>query len=107
MCQVNFIDWYVFFRYDINNAAIYNRDKKHDINVVSFIVTNDLSLHKIIMEGGAKLLCQLWNKEVAECRRNILHAFEHLLKTDLVFCAEFDVEFHIWKIAFYRLVSLS
>ncbi len=71
---------------------------------MSFIVANDLDLRKIVMEGGGKLLCQLWNKEVAERRRNIQQAFEHLLKTDLVFCAEHDVEFHVWKIAFYNLV---
>ena len=32
-------------------------------------------------------------------------AFEHLLKTDLVFCETHDVEFHIWKICFYHIVE--
>jgi hypothetical protein len=77
------------------------------------------------MGGGAKLLCQLWETDVADCRRNIrgvnahflwlssaslipifFQAFEHLLKTDLVFCAEHDVEFHIWKICFYQIVEV-
>ncbi len=87
------------------NPVIYSTDKKHDVNLVTFIVRNDLSLRRIYMEGG-KWLCQLWNNEVAEYRRNIQQAFEHLLKTDLVFCAEHDVEFHIWKIAFYHLVEV-
>lgn len=52
------------------------------------------------------MLCHLWEKEVAESRRNILMAFQHLLKTDLVFCAQHDIEFHIWKIGFYQLVEV-
>lgn len=100
------LQYFFFSRYDVNNAKIYNSDK-HDIQVVTFIVANDLNLRKIILDGGGKLLCQLWYKDVLEYRRNIQQAFEHLLKTDLVFCAEHDVEFHIWKIAFYNLVSIS
>ena len=78
-------------------------ESKHD---VTFIMQQDFGLRRIIMTGGAKLLCQLWDKDVAEYRKNIQQAFEHLLKTDLVFCAEKDVEFHIWKIAFYSIVEV-
>ncbi len=93
-------DWY-----DVYNPLIYG-DKKHDVNIVTFIVRHDVTLKRIIHEGGAKVICELWDSEVSECRRNIRQAFEHLLKTDLVFCAEHDVEFHIWKICFYQIVEV-
>ena len=35
----------------------------------------------------------------------LLVSFRHLLKNNLVFCAKSDVEFYVWKICFYNLVS--
>ena len=35
----------------------------------------------------------------------LLEYFRHLLKNNLVFCAKSDVEFYVWKICFYNLVS--
>ncbi|CAB4066723.1 SMG6 [Lepeophtheirus salmonis] len=58
------------------------------------------------MHGSWELLSQLWDTEVAECRQNILKAFEELLKSDLVFCLKHNVEFHIWKIAFWNLTEV-
>ena len=92
-------------RYDVYNPRIYGPETKHDVNVVTFIARHHLVLQRIVAEGGGKLLCQLWDNEVAECRRSIRQAFEHLLKTDLVFCETHDVEFHIWKICFYHIVE--
>lgn len=69
------------------------------------ILSNEFRLRSIVQSGGAKLLCQLWNKDVAEARQNILLAFKHLLEHELVFCATHDVEFHIWQVCFYHLVE--
>ena len=63
------------------------------------IVTNDF-----LSQGGPKLR-RLWDNEVAQARHNILFAFQRLLQNDLVFCAEKDVEFLIWRICFYNLVE--
>lgn len=63
------------------------------------IVTNDL------LSQGSQKLRRVWDNEVAQARRNILLAFQRLLQNDLVFCAEKDVEFLIWRICFYNLVE--
>lgn len=96
--------------YDVKNVKIYgnldSKKPKHDPATTTFILQNDLTLRQIMMEGGGKSICRLWDTKVAECRKNIQQAFEHLLKTDLLFCYEFDIEFHIWKIAFYQIVEV-
>ena len=92
--------------YDVYDRRIYGPDlSAHDVNVVTFIVRHHVVLQRIVVEGGGKLLCELWDAEVADCRRSIRQAFEHLLKTDLVFCETHDVEFHVWKICFYHIVE--
>ncbi|XP_040571639.1 telomerase-binding protein EST1A [Lepeophtheirus salmonis] len=91
--------------YDVFNSRIYGNDK-HDINNISLIVRCDLRIYEITMHGSWELLSQLWDTEVAECRQNILKAFEELLKSDLVFCLKHNVEFHIWKIAFWNLTEV-
>jgi len=91
--------------YDVRNPHQYPRNSKHDVQVVTFIAQNDHRLRRIMLDGGPQLVCRLWVKDVAECRKNIRQAFEHLLKTDLLFCAEHDVEFHIWKIVFYNILE--
>ena len=58
-------------RYDVYNPRIYGPETKHDVNVVTFIARHHLVLQRIVAEGGGKLLCQLWDNEVAECRRSI------------------------------------
>ena len=60
-----------YLRYDVYNPRIYGPETKHDVNVVTFIARHHLVLQRIVAEGGGKLLCQLWDNEVAECRRSI------------------------------------
>ena len=62
----NMPDWYDP-RFFANEKNAY----KHDRNVLTFIMRNDMSLRQIILKGGGKLLCELWKDEVAEFRRNI------------------------------------
>jgi protein SMG6 len=91
--------------YNVMDMRIYGTEARHDVTVITVLGRNDFLLRKIIMEGGGKLLCHLWNEDVKTIRKHIINAFEHLLKNDLMFCAENDVEFHIWKVAFYQLVE--
>ena len=64
-------------RYDVYNPRIYGPETKHDVNVVTFIARHHLVLQRIVAEGGGKLLCQLWDNEVAECRRSIRQVESH------------------------------
>lgn len=72
--------------------------------VVLGMAQNDFALQEIFKQGHY-CLCHLWDTEVRKLRKSIQLALEHLIRTDLQYCALHDVEFHIWKIAFYRLVE--
>ena len=64
-----------------------------------------LSITNNFLAEGGHMLYSLWETEVREARNNILTAFELLLLTDVVVCAEKDIEFWVWKICFYNLVE--
>ena len=94
----------------ISHPQMMQMEAKPDFETIKFnemalfetsklIVTNDF-----LLQGGQKLR-RLWDNEVTQARRNILCAFQRLLQNDLVFCAEKDVEFLIWRICFYNLVE--
>ncbi|XP_059096811.1 telomerase-binding protein EST1A-like isoform X1 [Tigriopus californicus] len=72
--------------------------------VVLGMAQNDFALQEIFKQGHY-CLCHLWDTEVQKLRKSIQLALEHLIRTDLQYCAFHDVEFHIWKIAFYRLLE--
>ena len=65
----------------------------------------ELRLRAIVQSGGPQKLCQLWHQDVLECRHTIMRTFKHLLQNNLVFCAKSDVEFYVWKICFYNIVT--
>ena len=91
------------------HQQIVQMENKPDFDIIKYnevalfeaskLITNDF-----LSQGGQKLR-KLWYEDVTEARRNILSSFQRLLQTDLVFCAEKDVEFIIWKICFYNLVE--
>ena len=74
-------------------------------NEMALFETSKLIATNDFLSQGGQNLRRLWDTKVAEARRNILIAFQRLLQNDLVFCAEKDVEFLIWRICFYNLVE--
>ena len=75
-------------RYDVYNPRIYGPETKHDVNVVTFIARHHLVLQRIVAEGGGKLLCQLWDNEVAECRRSIrqVESYQNVILPNMYRC---------------------
>lgn len=51
-------------------------------------------------------MCSRWDQEVREARHQIMAAARHLIKTDLLFVAERDVETHIWKTVYYQVIEI-
>ena len=78
---------------------------KESVALINTIEQCEHQIGRILHSGGGHLLCRLWTTDVAVARAKIKQAFQRLLETDLLFCYEFDAEFLIWKICFYRLVE--
>ena len=51
-------------------------------------------------------MCSRWDQEVRETRHKIMAAARFLLKNDMKFVAERDVETHIWKTVYYQVSSV-
>ena len=57
--------------------------------------------------GGPGIVCSRWDQEVRETRHKIMAAARFLLKNDMKFVAERDVETHIWKTVYYQVIILK
>ena len=51
-------------------------------------------------------MCSRWDQEVRETRHKIMAAARYLIKTDIKFVAERDVETHIWKTVYYQVIEM-
>ena len=93
-----------------NNPQMMQRESKPDFETIKynemalFETSKSIATNEFLAQGGQKLR-EVWDTKVTHARRNILFAFQRLLQHDLVFCAEKDVEFLIWRICFYNLVE--
>jgi hypothetical protein len=45
--------------------------------------------------GGPAIVCSRWDQEVRETRHHIMAAARYLMKNDMMFVAEREVEIHI------------
>ena len=48
-------------------------------------------------------MCSRWDQEVRETRHQIMAAARFLMKNDMMFVAEREVEIHIWKTVYYQV----
>ena len=93
-----------------SNPQMMHRESKPDFETIKynemalFETSKSIATNEFLAQGGQKLR-NIWDTDVTQARRNILFAFQRLLQNDLVFCAEKDVEFLIWRICFYNLVE--
>jgi len=92
-------DWY-----DVYNPEIYGNSKT-DITCITSIVRADMKLRSVL-QGGPAIVCSRWDQEVRETRHQIMAAARYLMKNDLLFVAEHDVETHIWKTVYYQVVEI-
>jgi len=92
-------DWY-----DVYNTNIYE-NAKVDIKIVVRIVTADEKL-RCLVRGGPSVICSRWNQGVKEARHEIMNAAWQLLKTDLFFVCERDVDTHIWKTVYHQVIEM-
>ena len=58
------------------------------------------------ISGGPAIVCSRWDQEVRETRHQIMAAARYLMKNDLMFVAERDVEIHIWKTVYYQVIII-
>ena len=58
---------------------------------------------KILLTGGPAIVCSRWDQEVRETRHQIMAAARFLMKNDMMFVAEREVEIHIWKTVYYQV----
>ena len=49
------------------------------------------------------IVCSRWDQEVRETRHQIMAAARFLMKNDMMFVAEREVEIHIWKTVYYQV----
>jgi len=92
-------DWY-----DVFNANIYGSGKT-DINCIAHIVRADMKLRSVL-QGGPAIVCSRWDQEVRETRHQIMAAARFLMKNDMMFVAEREVEIHIWKTVYYQVIEM-
>lgn len=92
-------DWY-----DVYSPSIYGSGKI-DINCIANIVRNDLRL-KAVLQGGPAIVCARWDSEVREARHQIMASARFLMKNELLFVAEREVEVHIWKVVYYQVIEM-
>ena len=52
-------------------------------------------------------MCSRWDQEVRETRHQIIAAARYLMKNDVMFVVERDVEIHIWKTVYYQVCQAS
>jgi len=90
--------------FDVYNTAIYGTGKV-DINVIVKIVTADKKL-KHLLQGGPTIVCNRWEHEVRECRHEIMSSAWHLMKTDIFFVCEHEVDTYIWKTVYYQVMEM-
>jgi len=92
-------DWY-----DVFNSNIYGAGKT-DINCIAHIVRADMKLRSVL-QGGPAIVCSRWDQEVRETRHQIMAAARFLMKNDMMFVAEREVEIHIWKTVYYQVIEM-
>eukprot|EP00088_Acartia_fossae_P052586 TRINITY_DN5945_c0_g1_i2.p1 TRINITY_DN5945_c0_g1~~TRINITY_DN5945_c0_g1_i2.p1 ORF type:complete len:1186 (-),score=351.14 TRINITY_DN5945_c0_g1_i2:275-3715(-) len=91
-------DWY-----DVFNQNIYAG--KLDMNVIVRIINADKKL-KQILQGGADIVCNRWEFQVRESRHEIMNAGWFLLKNELYFVCNKDVDGHIWKTVYHEVIEM-
>jgi hypothetical protein len=85
-----------------DTTIVHGAEGERDASAITSPSHSELLLGKIIADGGGKLLSRLWTKDVKVAREHIVGELEHLLETDLEFCAENGVERRVWQAVFYR-----
>ena len=61
------------------------------------------NLRQNFLTGGPAIVCSRWDQEVRETRHQIMAAARFLMKNDMMFVAEREVEIHIWKTVYYQV----
>ena len=65
-----------------------------------------LILNVMYLSGGPGIVCSRWDQEVRETRHKIMAAARYLIKNDIKFVAEKDVDTHIWKTVYYQVILI-
>lgn len=97
--QIQGPDWY-----DVFNQNIYGTGNM-DINVIVRIIHADNKL-KQIMQLGPDVVSSKWEFEVREARHEIMNAGWHLLKNEIYFVCNNDVDSHIWKTVYHQQIEM-